>query len=117
VAHSRFEREARAASALNHPNICTIHELGEHEGHPFIAMELVEGRTLKNLLVRPGLAPASLPSPTRPTQGRPCEPVNCSIWPFKSGTVWTPPTQAGIIHRDIKPANIFITNRCHLVQH
>ncbi|MDX1503913.1 MAG: protein kinase, partial [Thermoanaerobaculia bacterium] len=94
AARERFEREARSASKLSHPNICTIHELGQEGGLPFIVMELMEGRTLKHLveeapmpaerIVRIGLAVAQA---LQAAHGE------------------------GIVHRDIKPANIFLTDR------
>ena len=94
----RFQREARAASALNHPNICTIHDIGEHDGQPFIVMEYLEGETLKHA-----------------SQKRPLE-IDELSWRsgFRSPMRWMPPTRKGIIHRDIKPANIFITQRGHV---
>ena len=93
----RFHREAQAASALNHPNICTIHEIGEHDGQPFIAMEFLDGANAE--------APHSRPIATPRTR--------CLNWGFKSPTRSKLRTLKGIIHRDIKPANIFVTKRGH----
>jgi eukaryotic-like serine/threonine-protein kinase len=113
----RFKREARAASALNHPNICTVHDIDEHDGQPFIVMEFLEGQTLKERIAKPltsSPSPQGRGWPAGPGEGARGAPLVIDTLldlAIQIADGLDAAHSKGIVHRDIKPANIFITTR------
>jgi serine/threonine protein kinase len=93
TAAQRFEHEARAAAAINHPNICTVYKVGEFDGSPYIAIELLQGATLKHRI-----------------HGKPVPTVMLLDWAIQITDGLNAAHARGIVHRDLKPANLFITN-------
>jgi serine/threonine protein kinase/Tfp pilus assembly protein PilF len=96
VSHERFLREARSSATLNHPNVCSIHDTGEHDGRPYLVMELLRGETLKHYLAKTG--------------GKGLTPDEVTSFSQEAASALAAAHAKGIIHRDIKPANLFVVD-------
>src|ERR1700723_3455075 len=96
VSHERFLREARSSATLNHPNVCSIHDTGEHDGRPYLVMELLRGETLKHYLAKAG--------------GKGLSPDEVISFSKEAASALAAAHAKGIIHRDIKPANLFVVD-------